>query len=71
MAHLNITADLIYDFIRTFHEQNGVYPTQREIANGCHLARSSVYYQLNRLEAQGRIQRRPGQQRSLFIPQHS
>jgi DNA-binding MarR family transcriptional regulator len=71
MAHLNITADSIYAFILTFYEMHGVYPTQREIAEGCHLARSSVYYQLNRLEAQGRIERIPGRQRSLFIPKHT
>jgi DNA-binding MarR family transcriptional regulator len=71
MAHLNTTSDLIYQFILAFYEQQGVYPTQREIAKGCHLAHSSVYYQLNRLEAQGRIERKPGRQRSLFIPHHS
>lgn len=71
MAHLNSTADLIYQFILTYYEQHGLYPTQREIAKGCHLAPSSVYYQLNRLEAQGRIEREPGRMRSLFIPHHS
>lgn len=71
MAHLNGTADQIYEFILTFYEKYGLYPTQREIAKGCHLAHSSVYYQLNRLEAQGRIERSPGRQRSLFIPHHS
>lgn len=70
MAHLNGTADLIYQFILSFYEKHGLYPTQREIAKGCHLAHSSVYYQLNRLEAQGRIERAPGRQRSLFIPHH-
>jgi SOS-response transcriptional repressor LexA len=71
MAHTNETADLIYDFIVDHYEQHGVYPTQREIAEGCHLARSTVYYQLNRLEAQERIERLPGRQRSLFIPHPS
>ena len=71
MAHLNETADLIYEFILAFHAKRGLYPTQREIAKGCNLAPSSVYYQLNRLEAQGRIEREPGRMRSLFIPHHS
>ena len=70
MAHENGTADLIYQFILTYYEQHKLFPTQRDIAEGCHLARSSVYYQLNRLEAQGRIERAPGRQRSLFIPHH-
>ena len=70
MAHTNTTADSIYEFIKTYYAQHGLYPTQREIAKGCHLAHSSVYYQLNRLEAQGRIERAPGRQRSLFIPLH-
>lgn len=69
MAHTNETANLIYQFILAFHQRQGVYPTQREIAIGCNLARSSVYYQLNRLEAQGRIERIPGRQRSIHIPQ--
>lgn len=68
MAHTNETADQIYQFILGFYHEQGVYPTQREIADGCNLARSSVYYQLNRLEAQGRIERLPGRQRSLRIP---
>lgn len=71
MAHTNTTADSIYKFIQTYYAEHGLYPTQREIAEGCHLAHSSVYYQLNRLEAQGRVERAPGRQRSLFIPRHS
>ena len=70
MAHQNSTSDLIYEFIQAYYKEHGLYPTQREIAKGCHLAHSSVYYQLNRLEAQGRIERAPGRQRSLFIPHH-
>lgn len=69
MAHTNETADLIYQFILAFYQRHGVYPTQREIAAGCNLARSSVYYQLNRLEAQGRVERFTGRQRSIHIPQ--
>ena len=68
MAHTNTTADSIYEFILAFYAKHGIYPTQREIGEGCHLAHSSVYYQLNRLEAQGRIERKTGRQRSLFIP---
>jgi DNA-binding MarR family transcriptional regulator len=70
MNESHSTTEIIYQFILNFHDQQGVYPTQREIAAGCYLARSSVYYQLNKLEAQGRIERAPGQQRSLHVPQH-
>ncbi len=70
MSKSDTTAELIYQFILDFYEREGVYPTQREIAADCYLARSSVYYQLNKLEAQGRIERTPGRQRSLRIPQH-
>lgn len=39
----------VYNFITEHHRQHGYYPTQREIADGCYMARSTVFYHLEKL----------------------
>ena len=63
----NPTTEMIYQFIRTYIEQHGYSPSQREIADGCYISLGSVYNHLIRLEIQGRIYRDPGKSRSIHI----
>jgi repressor LexA len=63
----NPTSEAVYQFIRTYIEQHGYNPSQREIADGCYLNQSTVYNQLIRLEAAGLIDREPGRARSICL----
>ena len=57
----------VYQFIKQFIEQRGFPPSQREIAEGCYMARSSVQRHLDVLEAKGLIEREMGIARSLSL----
>ncbi len=57
----------VYRFIKQFIEQRGFPPSQREIAEGCYMARSSVQRHLDVLEARGLIEREMGIARSLSL----
>ena len=67
MSHPTTAA--VYAFIQAYLAKHPYAPTVREIATGCHLAPSSVFYHLDRLEAAGHIQREPGVSRGLFLPE--
>jgi repressor LexA len=58
---------VIYDFIKSYIQQNGYSPNLREIAKGCHVGRSTASRYLDRLEAKGRITRIPGHARSISL----
>jgi DNA-binding MarR family transcriptional regulator len=58
----------VYQFIKQYiGENNGRPPTQREIAEGCYIARSSVQRHLDVLDARGLIVREMGMARGLTL----
>lgn len=61
----------VYQFIVAYIDEHGNNPTLREIAAGCYIGRSTTYRFLDKLEAQGRIIREPGQARSIRLPKPS
>jgi SOS-response transcriptional repressor LexA len=61
------TPEVIYTFVRTYIEQEGVAPNLREISAACFIARSTVVYHLTQLELQGRLKRLPGRARGIVL----
>jgi DNA-binding MarR family transcriptional regulator len=58
----------VYEFIKQYIADNGGRPpTQREIADGCYIARSSVQRHLDILDARGLIVREMGMARGLTL----
>ena len=57
----------VYRFIQRYSHEQGGSPSYREIASGCFIAYSTVVRLLEQLEAQGRIQRVQGQNRSIRL----
>ena len=62
------TTEAVYHFIVAYIQEHGISPSQREIAEGCYLVRSSVLRHLDKLEAWGRIIRDPNKARSIRLP---
>jgi len=63
----------ILDFMRRFGEENGYSPSLRDIMAGCGISSTSVAsYNLNALEGEGYLRRRPGLSRGirLLSPSH-
>jgi hypothetical protein len=60
--------EAVYNFIFEYIQQNSSSPTLREIAAGCYLGISTTYRFLDKLEAQGRIQRELGKSRNIRLP---
>lgn len=54
-------------FIRQYHQEHGVMPSQREIAEGCYISKSNVIRHLDRLEMQGKISREPSLARNIRL----
>ncbi|HEX2621113.1 MAG TPA: MarR family transcriptional regulator [Phototrophicaceae bacterium] len=70
MPRPNIKPDTrqVYEFIRDFiHHHSGIPPTQREIADGCFIARSAVQRHLDILEARGIIVRTDRMARGIVL----
>jgi SOS-response transcriptional repressor LexA len=65
---LRQTTKSIFDFIDQYIVREGFSPTQREIADACHLTPQAVIRHLDFLEARGWIIREPGRVRSIRIP---
>ena len=59
--------DDIYTFIRSYIAQHGYSPSVREIACACYASVGTVARYLDKLEAQGRITRVPGQPRTTRL----
>ncbi len=58
----------IFNFIRSFIEQNNYPPSIRDIVNGCGISSTSVAaYHLKQLESRGYLRRRPEISRGLEI----
>lgn len=62
----NEAAESVYDYLLEKIEE-GIYPTQKEVADACFLSRGAVRQALLWLEAQGRIVRETGQ-RNIRLP---
>jgi repressor LexA len=67
MIRSHETTYQVYRFVDAFIQQHGYGPSQREIAEGCYLARSGIIRHLDRLEAWGCIIRQPGCARSITL----
>ncbi len=61
------TTESVFTFIEAYIAQEGIAPSQREIAEACYLAPSAVLRHLDRLEAWGRIARLPNKARSIRL----
>ena len=61
------TMETVYAFIERYIEEQGLPPSQREIAEGCYIARSAVVRHLDKLEARGRIELIPGKARGIRL----
>ena len=57
----------VYAFIRAYIAENGHPPTLREIAAALYLSTGAVYRCLDKLEAQGRITRKPNRSRGITL----
>ncbi len=57
----------VYLFIKQYVTQHTYPPTQREIADHCYLARTSVPRYLTELEKQGRIHIEPKVRRGITL----
>ena len=49
----NPMMETVYEFIKQYMEKEGMPPSQREIAEGCYIAKSDVIRHLDRLDAWG------------------
>lgn len=68
MTRTNDTTERIMRFIRDYVVKEGIPPTVREIKEGCALSSTSlVAHHLDKLEAAGRIRRKPGAARSIRV----
>ena len=63
------TTEQVYAFIRDYMAVHGRSPSQREIARGCFIAKSSVIRYLRRLVAKGKIILIPDTQRNIRLPE--
>lgn len=63
----NQTTEAVYTFIKLYVEDQGLPPSQREIAEGCYIARSAVVRHLDKLEAWERITLIPGKSRGIRL----
>ena len=65
---LSIRQQRMLDFLRRFGEENGYLPSLRDIMAGCGISSTSVAsYNLNALEREGHLKRRPGLSRGISL----
>lgn len=67
MTDIAPTTHTIYEFIRDYLKAERRSPAQREIAEGCYLAHTTVLTHLARLEGMGWIEREPNIARSIRL----
>ena len=60
----------VYAVIVEAIDQEGIAPTQREIADACHISKTMVQVHLKRLETQKRIIRGEGHRDIQLVPEH-
>ena len=62
------TRDRVYRFVKAYARKNGYPPSMREIGDAVGLSSlSSVSHQLAKLEAEGKIERKPNAARTIRI----
>lgn len=59
--------ETVYTFIRAYIHLHHLPPTLREIAEGCHIGRSTTLRHLDRLEAWGWLFREAGKARGIYL----
>jgi SOS-response transcriptional repressor LexA len=64
----NSTTDDVYAFVCEYIRLHGYAPSQRLIAQQCHLAQSTVNYHIHKLVKEGRLWQEPGKSRALSLP---
>ena len=67
MTHNDEVTAKVWDFVSEYMSHKGFAPSYREIARECFLSKSAVVRHLDRLEAQGHIEREPNQPRSIRL----
>ncbi len=68
MGKLNETLDRLYEIIESFIGQNGYPPTVRELCEKMGVKSSStIFYYLEKLEAQGRIKKSSNKNRTIEL----
>ena len=65
--HLDTAMKDVLSFIETYTEECGVAPSQREIANACHISKGTVKNVLSKLEQRRLIRRLPGRARGIVL----
>lgn len=66
--HNDSTCTSVYTFIKGYIQTHTYAPSQREIAAGCFIAKSTVVRCLDKLEAKGFIVRDSNRARGIGIP---
>jgi len=63
-----MTGQTVFNFIQTYIERYGWAPSYREIGQACDIkSTSNVAYWINKLEAAGKIKKRPHSARTIRI----
>lgn len=58
----------VLEFIQSFLDENGFPPSVREIGSACHMSSTAtVYYYLEKLEAQGLLRKSPSKNRAIEL----
>ncbi len=71
MGNLDKTLDKLYDCIKDYFEKNNYQPTIRELCDMMGVrSPSTVFYYLEKLEAQGRIKKSNNKSRAIELVEH-
>jgi len=71
MGNLDNTLDKLYDCIKDYFEKNNYQPTIRELCDMMGVrSPSTVFYYLEKLEAQGRIKKSNNKSRAIELVEH-
>jgi SOS-response transcriptional repressor LexA len=62
-----LSSELVFDYVCNFIAERGYAPSTRNIAKACQLSKSTVLYNLDKLEAWGWLTRERGVARSLRV----
>ncbi len=62
------TTETVYTFVLNYFETTHCAPTLREIAEGCHMGKSTASEYIKILAKEGRLYYSPGKRRALSLP---
>lgn len=71
MTEIDTLTQGVYDFIVGFIRDSGYSPTLREIGTGCHMAHTTVYNHLGKLEGKDWVVREYNVPRSIRLGEHA